>query len=319
MQNILVTGAAGFVGSHLCEVLLGQGHSVIGLDDFSSGKEENIALLQEAQGFAFRRGSILSDTDVASVMGGVDLVIHLAAYVGVMRVLKDPVRTFNVNFDGTRIIADGAAARGIPLLYVSSSEVYGPKAESPQNETMPVTFLIDSSGRSSYPVSKAAGEQYVCGMAVSGRLQTRVIRLFNVVGRRQQAYGGSVLPRLIQQAISGEPLTVFGAGEQVRTFGDVRDIALAMSQVAQLPYVDSIDILNLGGDQTIGISALAELIRTATGSESEIVRVPYAEAYGISSYDDFLHRQADLGRLYKRTSWRPRYSLRDTIASLLHD
>lgn len=312
-MRALITGGRGFLGAHLAARLLGQGVQVRVLDD-GSGASCRPAL----ESVEVHHGSVLDEPLVRRLIRDVDVVFHLAAVVGVQRVLADPLHTYRVNFEGTRVVGEAAADRGVRLLYASSSEVYGQLGNSPgrdndaaNTEDDPPTVPHLPRGRSSYPVSKLAGEEYLQLLAEGRNLSVVITRLFNTVGPGQSPASGMVLPRLVQQALAGQPLTIFGTGSQTRSFADVREVSQALVQLADLATTTPV-VVNVGSAREITMAELATLVLSRTRSNSVIERQGYTEAYG-GEYRDQLRRRPDLSRLTRLLAWCPDRALPEII------
>ncbi len=278
-MNVLVTGGAGFIGSHLVDLLIAEGHTVTVLDDLSVGKLANIAHHLDNPRFRFVRDSILNETALAPLIREADLIFHLAAVVGVRYVVEDPLRAIRVNVRGTENVLDLACQYGVRTVVASSSEVYGKSMRVPLREDDdrllgPTTVL-----RWSYAEAKAIDEYIALAYARQG-FPVSVVRYFNAYGPRLDPQGyGSVVARFLTQALRGEPLTVYGDGWQTRSFTYVADTVRGTVLAGTKPEAVG-QIFNIGSDREISINDLARQILELTGSRSEIVHVPYGEAYG---------------------------------------
>jgi UDP-glucose 4-epimerase len=316
-MHILVTGGAGFIGSHLAEFLLSRGHSVHVVDDFSTGQIENIAPFLNHPGFSFVEADIVTWDGLWPAVRSADQVYHLAAVVGVRRVLSDPIRVMATNVAGTeRLLRAAIAGQRYPrVLLASTSEVYGFNGHSPQSEDDHLTYRAGNWSRWSYAVTKLAAENFANAYAREKKLPISVMRLFNMIGPRQRGEYGMVLPNFVRQAVRGRPITVYGDGGQTRSFCDVRDGVRMMAQVAEASTALA-DLVNLGNDQEISINDLATLVRLRTGSSSPIVHASYAEGYG-EHFDDIARRRPDLRRLKSLIDFAPRWTLAATIDDLI--
>jgi UDP-glucose 4-epimerase len=294
-MKLLVTGGAGFIGSHLCERLLARGDEVTCLDDLSSGRESNLQACRGEPGFELVRGSVLDEGLVAELVGGVQGVFHLAARVGVRRVLEEPSRTLETNLVGTRHVLEAAARRGARVLLSSSSEVYGRNEAPPFAEDAALLTGATREPRWSYAASKAMAEALVFAQARERGLQAVVVRFFNVVGPRQRGCYGMVLPRFVQAALAGTPLEVYGDGTQTRCFLHVADALEAVLALWDEPRALG-QVVNVGSPHEVSIGALAECVRRAARSDSPIVHMPYREAYG-TEMTDFPRRVPSRTRL----------------------
>ncbi|MEH0198809.1 NAD-dependent epimerase/dehydratase family protein [Caulobacter sp. CCNWLY153] len=306
MKKVLITGGAGFIGAWLGRALLDQGVEVVALDDLSTGTWPN-PTLGEPEGLTFVRGDCADAALVARLVEGCDFVFHLAAVVGVRRVVESPLRTALVNQATTLTVLEAAAAAGVPVLLASSSEVYGPLATAPFREDDAGSFGPPEQGRWTYALTKAAGEQMAFALGRERGLPFVVVRLFNTVGPGQSAAFGMVLPRFVDQARRGEPMTVYGDGEQTRVFCHVADVVDALVALARTPSSWG-RLYNVGGVQSVSIRDLAGKVRERLGSDSPIRHVPFVQAFG----DDFAearHRQPDIGRIAQAVGWSPRRGL----------
>jgi UDP-glucose 4-epimerase len=307
-QSVLVTGGAGFIGSHLVERLLDEGADVRVLDDLSTGSAENLAAVAGHPRLDLRCGSVLDEGQVAAALEGVGLVFHLAASVGVMRVARDPGRAIHTQVRGTELVLRHAARAGAGLLLASSSEVYGKGVKLPFSEEDDLLLGPPTQPRWSYACSKAAAE---CLAFAEPRVPALVARLFNTVGPRQLGDHGMVLPRLVGQGLRGEPLTVFGDGGQRRCFADVGEVVACLCRLARTPSAWG-GVFNVGSDREVSIADLASWVRARTGGRSEIVRVPYEEVYG-EGFEDLGRRVPDLRRLVAAIGMRPQRELADVL------
>ena len=259
--HVTITGAAGFIGSHLAEWHLARGDFVHGFDDLSTGSHENVALLSQHPRFRFHRGDICDTPSLQGAINDSSVVYHLAAVVGVFRVIEQPRRTLDVNIEGTRRVLAAAAAAPRPprVVVASSSEVYGPSQASRLAEDDWLLFRPDRAGRWGYTVSKLTNEADALAWWNEHRLPVVIVRLFNTVGLRQSPRYGMVLPRLSAQAAQGLPMTIFGDGTQTRSFCDVKDTVEAMARLASVDTAVG-EIVNVGADREISIRGLADLV-----------------------------------------------------------
>ncbi len=316
-MRILVTGGAGFIGSHLVELLLAEGHSVHVLDDLSTGSAENIAAFRDHRAFQFDQADIVTWDALWPAARAADQIYHLAAVVGVRRVLDDPIHVLATNVAGTERLLRAVAAGGRRprMMIASTSEVYGFNGNAMQSEVDPSTFKAGNWARWSYAVTKLVGEHFANAYAREHALPITSMRFFNMVGPRQRGEYGMVLPNFVKQAVSGAPITVFGDGHQTRSFCDVRDSVRMMAELAALDLPPG-EVVNLGNDQEISINDLAKLVRRRAGSNSKIVHASYAEGYG-EHFDDVVRRRPDLTRLKSLIEFAPRWRLADTIDDLI--
>ncbi len=316
-MRILVTGGAGFIGSHLVEFLLSQGHSVHVVDDLSTGRAENIAAFRDHPAFSFDQADIVTWDGLWTAARVADQIYHLAAVVGVRRVLDDPIRVLATNIAGTERLlrAVAAGARRPRMMMASTSEVYGFSANASQSEADQLTYKAGNWARWSYAVTKLAGEHFANAYAREHDLPITLMRFFNMVGPRQRGDYGMVLPNFVQRAVRGLPMTVYGDGRQTRSFCDVRDAVRMMTQLAATDLPPG-EVVNLGNDQEISISDLATLVRRRAGSSSKIVHASYADGYG-EHFDDVARRRPDLIRLKSMIDFAPRWTLTETIDDLI--
>lgn len=315
MKNILITGGAGFIGSHLALSHLQKGDSVVIVDDLSSGRLENINLCHQYKQFKFYKNDLLSWSELDVHISQADVVYHLAAMVGMFRVLANPLDTLNINVEGTKRLFDSICKLESPPLMViaSSSEVYGNQAEK-LSETSPLILLDSTTGHESYTISKLYDEAITAAFHKAYQIPYLILRLFNTVGPRQSAAYGMVIPRFIEQALNNKDLTVFGDGSQLRSYCDVRDTVNIIQQlVANTASYNQ--IFNVGHTEAISSYNLAELVKAICDSESSIRFSPFSEVYG----DDFnviTSRKPDLTKLLKFTNYQYNWTLTDTIKAL---
>jgi UDP-glucose 4-epimerase len=315
-MNILITGGAGFVGSHLAERCLSEGWSVSVIDDLSTGSFENIAHLKGTPGFEYTIDTVFNAPVVAELVDGCDVVFHLAAAVGVRLIVESPVRTIETNVHGTEVVLRAAAKKGKRVVIASTSEVYGKSAKMPFCEQDDLVMGSTTIGRWSYACSKALDEFLGLAYFHEKDVPVTIIRLFNTVGPRQSARYGMVLPTFVRQALLNEPITVFGDGRQRRCFGYVLDVVEALVRIAKSDRVVG-EVINIGNDEEISIAALAARIRSQIGSESEIVSMSYEEAYG-RGFEDMARRIPSLAKLERLVGFRPRTPL-DAIIKAVSD
>ena len=293
--DYLVTGGAGFIGSHLCERLISEGKSVCVLDDLSTGHLENIKELQSSDNFHFIEGSVLSVETVNDCVNMCDEVIHLAAAVGVENVIKRPVETIETNVSGTENVLRAARENNTKVFIASTSEVYGKSWKVPFKEDGDIVLGPTSRNRWSYACSKALDEFLALAYNHSYKLPVVICRFFNTVGPRQSGRYGMVLPRFINQALTGQPITVFGNGTQTRCFSLVSEVIDCLLALMNSP--DAVGkVINVGSTEEITILELARRVREISGSNSEIVIVPYEEAYP-AGFEDMQRRVPDVSKL----------------------
>lgn len=318
-MRVLVTGGAGFIGSHLSDALLANGHGVVALDDLSTGSLENLAHLRDNPRLALVLGDVRNKQIVDQAVASCDAVVHLAARIGLKIIVESPLETLEVNARGTEVVLAAAARRQLPTLIASTSEVYGLATTFPSSETDPICFGSPTVGRWSYACAKAYDEFYALALHRERSLPVAIVRLFNTVGPRQTGRYGMVVPRFVRQALSGEPLTVYGDGTQTRCFCHVQDVVAGLQ--AMLERIDRIagDVVNLGNPEETSIEALARLVIELTHSSSDIRYVPFSEAYPVG-FEEIMRRVPDIGKARAQLDFAPKSSLeailRDVIASV---
>lgn len=316
-MRALVTGAAGFIGSHLVERLLADGHTVIGLDNLSTGDPGNLTPVLGRPRFRSVRGSILDDETVDELVNGVDVVFHLAAAVGAF-VIRDRAReSLTTNIHGTENILAAAHRHGARLLLASTSEIYGKNTKIGVREDDDRVLGSPLKSRWTYSEAKAIDESLTDSYVREYGLSAVIVRLFNTVGPRQSGRYGMVVPRFVRQALDGTPLTVFGTGEQVRCFCHVHDVVPALVDLVTLPRATGLAV-NLGSDEQVSIEALAERVIELTGSTSGVERIPYETAYG-SGYEDMRRRVPDCSRARELVGFRPTRGLDEIISAVIDD
>jgi len=311
----LITGGAGFIGSHLTEVLLARGDHVLALDDLSTGSLDNIRGALGHPAYQFAEGSVSDTGTVGELAAQAQTVFHLAAAVGVQLIVEHPVHTIVTNVMGTEVVLDAARQHGCRVVLASSSEVYGKGAKVPFSEDDDVLLGPTSRSRWSYATSKMVDEFLALAYQREHGVSVIVARLFNTIGPRQTGRYGMVVPRLARQALAGEPLTVYGDGTQSRCFCDVRDVVAALLGLAAHGDADGA-VFNVGSTQEITIDALARRIRALAASRSDIVYVPYDVAYA-AGFEDMQRRVPDTARLSRLTGWLPRRSLDETLHAVI--
>jgi UDP-glucose 4-epimerase len=315
MSRYLITGGAGFIGSHLAERLLEEGHAVHVLDDLSTGNIENVSHLKANPRFQCTIDSAANVVLVAELVDEVDFVHHLAAAVGVERIVASPVRALETNVHLTEIVLDQAAKRKRPVIFTSTSEVYGKSRDLPYKEDGDLTFGPTDKGRWAYACSKAIDEFLAVAYWRERRLPTITLRLFNTVGPRQTGRWGMVVPRFVSQALAGFPLTVYGDGKQRRCFCHVADAVDALVRIADVESAYG-EVFNVGSQEEISIGDLARRVIELSDSDSDVVYVPYEEAYE-EGFEDMERRIPDLTRIHERTGWQPARSLDEIIGDVV--
>jgi UDP-glucose 4-epimerase len=316
-MKVFITGGAGFIGSHLAERLLERGDEVLVLDDLSTGQMENITHLIDNPSFDYRIGSAIDAPLVSELVDRCDITVHLAAAVGVRLIVERPVHTIETNTRGTEVVLDAAAKKRKLVVLASTSEVYGKSMNFPFREDHDLQLGPTSHSRWAYACSKALDEWLALAYLREKRLPVIVIRFFNTVGPRQTGAYGMVLPTFAAQALRGEPITVYGTGEQSRCFAHVRDAVEGLLQLVEAPSAVG-EVFNVGATEEVSMQALAEMVRTAAASSSEIVRVPYEEAYG-EGFEDMQRRVPDVAKLERVTGFRPSIPLSQIVEDVVAD
>ncbi len=314
-MKYLVTGGAGFIGSHLVERLLADGHRVLILDDLSTGRFENIAHLEGRAGFELRVASVTDPAIVERCVLEADAVFHLASAVGVKLVVDQPVRTIETIVSGTDNVLRFCARYRRPVLLTSTSEVYGKSEKIPFAEGDDLVIGPTTTRRWAYACAKALDEFLALAHWNESRLPVVIARLFNTVGPRQTGRYGMVIPRFIAQGLAGEPITVYGDGTQSRCFAHVLDVVGALVQLMKTPEARGA-VFNVGNDQEVTILALAEKVRALTGCPAPIRRIPYSEAYA-AGFEDMARRVPDLSRIRRVIGYRPTRGLDQILDDVL--
>ncbi len=316
MKKVLITGGAGFIGSHLSEDLIQKGCQVTVLDDLSTGSLQNILPFKEKGSFRFIHGSILDKNVVEELVAACDEVYHLAAVVGVKLVVEDPVRTIVVNVRGTENILEACLRQARKVLLASTSEVYG-RTINPETKRFSEShdLSLGISLRWAYACSKALDEYLSLAFARERGLPVVIVRIFNTVGPRQTGAYGMVLPRLVQQALAGQNMTVYGDGQQTRSFLWVKDTVCALQQLMDTPAAIG-QKFNIGSEEEVSINVLAALIKKVAGSPSAIVHIPYEQAYG-SDFEDIRHRIPDTSKIKSAIGFQPTKNIRQIIEVLV--
>lgn len=315
MTTYLITGGAGFIGSHLADALLAAGHRVLAIDDLSTGSLDNVAHLARNPNFHLARTSVTNQVVLDRLTSQSDVVFHLAAAVGVNLVVEHPVHTIETNVMGTEEVLRVARRYSCRVLLASTSEVYGKGSKIPFGEEDDVILGATSRSRWAYAASKMVDE--FLGLAYQREYGLEVIpfRLFNTVGPRQTGRYGMVVPRFARQALKGEPISVYGDGSQSRCFCDVRDAVRAQIELAQHPQTPG-QVYNIGSTEEVSILELARRVKAKTGSTSPIQHIPYEEAYA-PGFEDMQQRVPDTRRIQQVTGWQPRYSLDEILEAVI--
>jgi UDP-glucose 4-epimerase len=313
--KVFITGGAGFIGSHLGELLLDEGHGVLVLDDLSTGQMTNLDRLIGRPGFEYRIGSVTDAPLVSEMVDRCDVTVHLAAAVGVRLIVEQPVRTIETNVHGTEVVLHAVARKQKLVMIASTSEVYGKSAKVPYAEDDDLTMGATINSRWAYACSKALDEWLAHAYWREKKVPVIIARLFNTVGPRQTGRYGMVLPNFASQAVRGAPLTVFGSGEQSRCFAHVKDVVQAMTKLMTTPEAVG-QVFNIGSDREVTINRLAEMVRAEAGSASPIEHVPYAEAYA-EGFEDMQRRIPDVRKLERTIGMRPMTTLETIIADVV--
>jgi UDP-glucose 4-epimerase len=313
--RVLITGGAGFIGSHLAEAYLHRGDDVLVIDDLSTGTIENIRHLKGNPKFHYTIDSVHNQPVTAELVDQSDVIFHLAAAVGVKLIVESPVRTIETNVRGTEVILALANKKKRKVLIASTSEVYGLSADVPFREDGNLVMGATTKGRWSYACSKAIDEFLALAYWREKKLPTTVVRLFNTVGPRQTGRYGMVIPTFVKQALSGRPITVYGDGKQTRCFGYVGDVVGALIKL--MDQSDAVgNVYNIGSNEEISISDLAEKVRQLTNSTSEIVFIPYDEAYE-EGFEDMPRRVPDISKINQLVGFQPEMSLDGILKSVI--
>jgi UDP-glucose 4-epimerase len=304
-MRYLITGGSGFIGSHLAERLIFDGHQIVVLDDYSSSKKSNLnAILDEVQ---LVEGSILDKSLVNKLVSDCDYVIHLAATLGVIRIVNKPLESLITNLRGTEIVIESCNEFGKPILFASTSEIYGKNIKIPLSEQDDRIVGHPFKSRWAYSNAKALDESLAYFYYLEHGLQVKIVRLFNTVGPRQIGNYGMVLPRFVNAALLNNPLEVYGTGEQIRCFCHVEDVIDALHKVIESELAVG-EVYNIGSSEQISILQLAEKVISNLGSKSQITKTPYSEAYS-AGFEDTLQRVPDLTKIKKDLGWSPKIGL----------
>lgn len=309
-MRVLITGGAGFIGSHLADACIARGDEVFIIDDLSTGSINNIQQLKSHPRFHYTIDSVQNTPVVAEVADACDVIFHLAAAVGVKLIVESPVRTIETNVRGTEVVLSVANKKRKRVLIASTSEVYGLSDQVPFREDGNLVMGATTKGRWSYACSKAIDEFLALAYWREKKLPTTIVRLFNTVGPRQTGQYGMVVPTFVKQALAGRPITVYGTGEQTRCFAYVGDVVKAL--ILLMDHTESIgQVYNIGSSEEVSMTELAKRVRTLAGSTSEIVYVPYDEAYE-EGFEDMPRRVPDTTKIAQLVGFRPETPL-DTI------
>ena len=316
-MRVLITGGAGFIGSHLAEALLDAEHEVFVLDDLSTGSIDNLAHLKGRPGFHYTIDTVFNDSLVAEMIDRADVVFHLAAAVGVKLIVEKPVRTIETNVHGTEVVLRHAAKKKKLVFIASTSEVYGKSAHVPFREDADLVMGATTKHRWAYACSKALDEFLALAHWKESQLPVIVMRFFNTVGPRQTGQYGMVVPTFVRQALQGEPITVFGDGTQSRSFTYVGDVVGALLKLMVHPGAVG-QVYNVGNPEEVSIRDLAERIKAVTGSASPIVTIPYDQAYE-EGFEDMPRRVPDISKINRAIGFEPKVGLDEIIRLVVEE
>jgi UDP-glucose 4-epimerase len=314
-MRVLITGGAGFVGSHLSEALLDRGDEVFILDNLSTGSIENVVHLKANPRFHYTIDTVANEPVLAELIDRCDIIVHLAAAVGVKLIVEQPVHTIETNVHGTEVVLKHANKKKKLVLIASTSEVYGKSTDVPFREDADLVLGPTAKHRWAYACSKMIDEFLALAYWKEKKLPVIIVRLFNTVGPRQTGQYGMVIPNFVRQALAGQPITVFGDGTQSRSFTYVGDVVKAMVALIDDPRAIG-QVFNIGNGNEISIRQLAEKVKTLTGSSSEIVLVPYDKAYE-AGFEDMPRRVPDIGRIQALVGYAPTVELDETLTRVI--
>lgn len=314
-MRVLITGGAGFIGSHLSEALLERGDEVFVLDDLSTGSIDNISHLKERPKFHYTIDTVTNEPLLAELIDRCDVIVHLAAAVGVKLIVEQPVHTIETNVHGTEVVLKLANKKKKLVLIASTSEVYGKSADVPFDEDQDLVLGATTKHRWAYACSKLIDEFLALAYWKERKLPVIIVRLFNTVGPRQTGQYGMVIPSFVRQALAGKPITVFGDGTQSRSFTYVGDVVRAMVALIDEPRAVG-QVFNIGNGQEISIGDLAAMVKRMTGSSSEIVRIPYDQAYE-AGFEDMPRRVPDISKVTALVGYRPTVELDEILTRVI--
>lgn len=315
MRHALITGGAGFIGSHLAEALLKKGDRVTVIDDLSTGRFENIEHLTSNPNFHFAIETITNQTVMDRLVSECDLIFHLAAAVGVDLIVRSPIHTIETNVMGTEMVLKTARRYRTKVMIASTSEIYGKSTKAPFAEDDDRVMGPTTKSRWSYATSKALDEFLALAYHKEVGLPVVVFRLFNTVGPRQRGRYGMVIPRFVQWALRNEPIQIYGDGQQTRCFANVSDVVEAIDRLSECEAAVG-DVFNIGSQEEVTIRELAERVRERTNSQSEIVTIPYNEAYE-EGFEDMRRRVPDISKVQRLIGWKPRKTLNETLDEVI--
>ena len=317
MARYLITGGAGFIGSHLAEALLARGDEVSVLDSLSTGRLSNLGAVRDSSRFSFTQGSVLDELAVDQAVRECDVVVHLAAAVGVKLIVEQPLYSLTTNIRGAISVLEAAHRYRRKAMVASSSEIYGKNNSEALDETSDRILGSPAVARWAYSTSKAVDEILAYAYHRERGLPTIVVRLFNTVGPRQSPAYGMVIPRFVRQALAGEPLTVYGDGSQTRCFCHVADVVRALTALLDEPKAEG-DVFNVGSSEEISIEELAKLVIARTASSSELVHLPYDVAYE-AGFEDMAKRVPDVSKVRELTGWKAERRLADVLDDVISE
>jgi len=315
MPRSLITGGAGFIGSHLAEELLHRGEEVYIIDDLSTGSIDNVRHLKDNPKFHYHIDTVTNEPVLAELVDTCDTIYHLAAAVGVKLIVESPVNTIETNVHGTEVVLKLANKKKKKILIASTSEVYGKSTDFPFREQSDLVLGPTTKGRWSYACSKAIDEFLAIAYWHEKRLPVVVVRLFNTVGPRQTGRYGMVVPTFVKQALLGHPITVYGDGTQSRSFTFVGDVVNALIDLAGHPKAVG-EVFNIGNGKEVTMNQLAQMVKTMTRSESEIVHIPYEEAYE-QGFEDTCRRVPDISKLRELIGYEPTLDLPEILQKVI--
>lgn len=314
-MRVLITGGAGFIGSHLAEDYLKRGDEVYVIDDLSTGSLENVRHLEENDRFHCIVDSVMNRDRMMELTGICDMVVHLAAAVGVKYIIDNPLHSIQTNIGGTEVVLELANKFRKKVLIASTSEVYGKHTHAPLTETDNVIYGPSTTWRWSYAAGKLIDEFMALAYHRTKKLPVLIVRFFNTVGPRQTGRYGMVIPNFVQQALRNEPITVHGDGTQTRTFTSVNDVTEAIVKLMDCPEAVG-EVINIGGDEEVTITDLALRVKEMTGSRSEIRYIPYSEAYE-KDFEDMQRRVPDLSKIHRLVGFAPKAGLDDILGQVI--
>lgn len=316
-RAILVTGGAGFIGSHLVDALLARGEQVVVLDNLSTGRRTNLSDASTDPNLRFVEGSVLDEAIVDKLVQTCGTVVHLAAAVGVKLIMEQPLQSLTTNIRGSEIVIDAAHRHGCKILIASTSEIYGKNASGPLSEDADRILGSPAVVRWAYSTAKSVDEMLANAYHRERGLDTIVVRLFNVVGPRQSPAYGMVVPRMVRQALQSQPLTVYGDGTQTRCFGHIKDVIRGLLVLLDTPAAIG-ETVNVGSTEETSILELARRIVVDASSTSPVRLIPFEAAYG-TGFEDMQRRVPDVSKLRRLTNWAPAHNLADVLRDTISE